>query len=102
MRISSLLLLTLLVVSAHASAAEEVVDPDPGEINPADVVKQLPSMPARGMTKAGVREKLGEPNQTVPAVGDPPISSWVYDEFTVYFEHDRVLHSVKNDDDDEQ
>jgi hypothetical protein len=29
-------------------------------------------------------------------VGDPPISRWVYDHFTVYFEYDKVLHSVVN------
>jgi hypothetical protein len=30
----------------------------------------------------------------VPAVGEPPISRWEYTGYTVYFEHDLVLHSV--------
>jgi len=28
------------------------------------------------------------------AVGDPPISRWEYNGFSVYFEHDLALHSV--------
>jgi hypothetical protein len=31
-------------------------------------------------------------------VGDPPITRWVYDRFTVYFENDRVIHSVVHHD----
>lgn len=99
MRVSSFLMLTTLGVSATTFAADEIIDPDPGQLNPAEIVEQMPSMPDRGSTKASVRERLGEPNRKVPAVGEPPISRWVYDAFTVYFEHDRVLHSVKNDDD---
>lgn len=38
--------------------------------------------------------RFGAPNIRVPAVGDPPISSWEYPQFTVYFEFDRALHSV--------
>lgn len=94
--------LLILLVPGLALAEEEIVDPEPGTLNPAEIVQKLPSMPERGTTKASVRERLGEPRRQVPAVGDPPISSWVYDRFTVYFEHDRVLHSVKRDDDRDQ
>jgi hypothetical protein len=61
-----------------------------------DAVRLLEQMPARGSTKASVRAKLGDPDRVVGAVGEPPITRWVYDEFTVYFEHNRVLHSVEN------
>jgi hypothetical protein len=50
--------------------------------------------PARGASKAQVEQQLGAPTQRVAAVGDPPISSWVYPGFTVYFEYDHVIHSV--------
>jgi len=50
--------------------------------------------PERGETKADVLAELGEPVNRTPAVGDPPISSWEYDKFVVYFENDYVLHSV--------
>jgi hypothetical protein len=53
-----------------------------------------PSRPARGTTMSRVEAQFGAPTERVPAVGDPPISRWEYPGFTVFFEHDRVLHSV--------
>jgi hypothetical protein len=50
--------------------------------------------PARGATMARVESNFGTPLSKQPAVGDPPIASWEYTDFTVYFEYDRVLHSV--------
>jgi hypothetical protein len=41
-----------------------------------------------------VEQLLGAPQERLPPVGDPPITRWRYPEFTVYFEHDRVLHTV--------
>ena len=52
--------------------------------------------PERGITKAAVERRFGTPSNRIGAVGDPPISRWVYSEFTVYFEYDRVIHSVSN------
>lgn len=97
MQVLRFLLLVTLLAPAAAAAQEEVVDPRPGELNPAEIVEQLPTMPPRGTTKAEVRQRLGEPERRVTAVGDPPISRWIYADFTVYFEYDRVLHSVKRD-----
>ena len=34
------------------------------------------------------------PGRVQPAVGDPPITTWEYTDFLVYFEYDRVIHSV--------
>ena len=50
--------------------------------------------PARGTSKAQVEKHFGAPTDRVAAVGDPPISSWVYPGFTVYFEYDHVIHAV--------
>ncbi|MAR92929.1 MAG: hypothetical protein SV765_15890 [Pseudomonadota bacterium] len=50
--------------------------------------------PRAGLTKAQVSERFGAPGQKVAAVGDPPISRWVYEHYTVYFEYDHVIHSV--------
>ena len=50
--------------------------------------------PARGESMARVEERFGTPTETVAAVGEPPISRWVYPGFTVYFENDRVIHAV--------
>lgn len=52
------------------------------------------SRPTKGMSSADVEQRYGVPRQRVPAVGDPPISRWVYDRFVVYFESDRVIHTV--------
>jgi len=53
-----------------------------------------PETPTRGMSKAQVEQKFGAPSERVAAVGKPPISSWVYPGFIVYFEYDLVLHAV--------
>lgn len=50
--------------------------------------------PATGATKAQVEEAFGEPVAKKDPRGTPPISSWEYEEFVVYFEHDHVIHSV--------
>ncbi len=52
--------------------------------------------PDRGVTKAAVERDFGTPVSKRAAIGDPPISRWVYDGFTVYFEYDRVIHAVSN------
>lgn len=56
--------------------------------------KQALQTPPRGITKAQVRARFGDPRAEFPAVGEPPISSWDYDNYRVYFEGDLVLHSV--------
>ena len=92
-------LLALSLSCAPALAADEQdATPGPGELDPADVVERVASMPARGTSMTTVEARLGAPEKRFAAVGDPPITRWVYPLFTVYFEHDRVLHSVKRDD----
>ena len=36
----------------------------------------------------------GTPRQPHAAVGEPPITRWDYPGFSVYFEHDLVIHAV--------
>ena len=55
-----------------------------------------PSAPSRGMTMDRVASGWGEPRRRIAAVGEPPITRWQYEGFTVYFEHDRVIHTVVN------
>ena len=52
------------------------------------------SRPTRGMTAASVESRFGAPDSKRAAVGDPPISSWEYENFVVFFEYDRVIHAV--------
>lgn len=53
--------------------------------------------PVTGMKQSQVETVYGKPVDWRDAVGDPPISSWIYPDFVVYFEYDRVIHSVLKD-----
>ena len=55
-------------------------------------------LPARGQTRASVKERFGEPTSSKAAVGSPPISSWQYEGFIVYFEHNLVITTVADED----
>jgi hypothetical protein len=55
---------------------------------------RLLDFPRRGMSTQTVESELGRPNEIVPAVGQPPISRWVYDDRVVFFERDSVVHVV--------
>jgi hypothetical protein len=50
--------------------------------------------PGRGMTMDGVLARFGEPSVRSGPVGEPPISTWDYGDFVVYFENQYVIHSV--------
>lgn len=53
-------------------------------------------LPARGMTQDAIRAKFGAPSRQVAPVGNPPISRWIYDDFTVYFEGKFSIHTVSH------
>lgn len=52
--------------------------------------------PMRGETQDSVQQRFGQPNQAGMPIGNPPITKWQYNNFTVYFEYDRVIHTVLN------
>ena len=56
--------------------------------------EQSMSMPARGLTMNQVIKQYGEPKVKKDAVGQPPITEWQYDNFSVYFEKKWVITSV--------
>ena len=51
-------------------------------------------VPTQGMRMEQVEARFGAPISRSAPVGDPPITRWRYAEFTVYFEHETVLHAV--------
>ena len=61
-----------------------------------DEVRQAGRMelPKNGQSKADIETKFGAPAEKLSAVGDPPISSWKYDKYSVYFEYNLVLFTV--------
>jgi hypothetical protein len=77
------------LVASSSAMADILIEPDQKMI-----VLQSAQQPARGMSKHRVETHFGKPRRKQPAVGSPPISRWDYDKYTVYFEGDRVLHTV--------
>jgi len=43
---------------------------------------------------AQVEAQFGAPTQRYAAVGQPPITRWVYPTFVVFFEYQHVVHAV--------
>ncbi len=86
------------IVAAHvtfmavASVAASAAHADELKMTPAPQAQG--HQPARGMSMEKVEAAFGAPTSRVPAVGQPPITRWDYPGFVVYFEHNRVLHSV--------
>ena len=54
----------------------------------------LLDFPRRGMSSDKVKNELGQPSETIPAVGTPPISRWIYSDRVVFFEGSSVIHVV--------
>lgn len=52
-------------------------------------------MPRPGATMDRVESRHGKPEERRDPVGDPPITRWDYDDYSVYFENDRVLRAVR-------
>jgi hypothetical protein len=52
--------------------------------------------PKRGSTMSDVEKHFGTPVEKHATVGQPPITRWDYSGFSVFFEHDRVIHAVAN------
>lgn len=50
--------------------------------------------PTRGMTMERVKQQFGQPAAEHPRVGEPPITRWDYDQYSVFFEYQYVLTSV--------
>jgi hypothetical protein len=83
-------LLGLSLLSALGAASADTLLLDGIEV----ATQSAQARPARGATMANVEARFGTPLERVAAVGDPPIARWEYADFTVFFEHDRVIHCV--------
>ncbi len=51
-------------------------------------------LPKNGLSTEQVEQRWGAPVNRSGPVGDPPITRWVYDDYSVYFEYDLVIDSV--------
>lgn len=91
------LILAVMLFSGHALANGDVLSMPPSHDGAVEAVPAAPlavEMPVRGMSMRRVEARFGQPDTKLPAVGEPPITRWVYPDYTVYFEHQYTLHSV--------
>ena len=87
----SLLLIGLLLTSGTSFADVLLIDSIAHEPpNSSEGIMR----PTNGMSMEAVEAKYGAPSEKIPAVGEPPISRWIYGQFTVYFENNLVIHST--------
>ena len=96
----SLPLLAAFVLSASCLAAPQATRGDNLLIHRVQQEKGM-HLPARGLTMAQVEKRYGAPLRKLqPRGGDtrlhPVIHRWEYSDFIVYFERNRVIHSVLN------
>jgi hypothetical protein len=82
------MVLTLLLTFAASLAAADVLLIE--EVRQAEHMQ----LPANGQTMQEVETAYGAPSRKHDAVGDPPITEWEYERWSVYFEYDRVLFTV--------
>ncbi len=76
-----------------AAVAETVVVNDQVQVRESQVDR-----PKRGSSMSEVEKHFGAPLTRHATVGgaphQPPITRWDYNGFSVFFEHDRVIHAV--------
>ena len=77
----------LLLAIAVTAIAQTVINEKPA-------AQAINAIPTRGMTMEFVEANFGAPRNKRSPIGDPPITRWEYEEFIVYFEYKRVIHSV--------
>ncbi len=94
MRPHHFIIALLLAAGSTAASGDEVqMPPAEPETMSAQPAPQM-ELPLRGMKMQQVEERFGAPQEKIPAVGKPPISRWVYADYTVYFEGQYVIHTV--------
>ena len=95
MKYLTLLFFTALLTTFLPETSVEVLLADSVENAPANAASGV-RRPVRGQSMQLVMRRFGEPDSILHAVGNPPITRWVYHGFTVYFENRQVITSVIN------
>ncbi|WP_324734161.1 phosphodiesterase [Pseudomonas paeninsulae] len=85
------LFLALIMLCLPFGAIAETLQIPLGEQGAATV-----ALPQPGESQRSVLERFGLADEEHRAVGSPPISRWDYREFSVYFEYDHVINSVRH------
>ncbi len=84
----------LMMQQQQQSATEQKSLP-PKEIQPGETIKvKTFNEPRRGASMNEVTKILGTPLSKKPAVGQPPITKWIYNDRVVVFEYSSVIDVV--------
>ncbi|MBU1330313.1 MAG: phosphodiesterase [Gammaproteobacteria bacterium] len=84
----ALLLSLLLPLCSHAETLQIPLG--------AQGAESANDLPRRGESRRAVLERFGLADEEHPSVGQPPITRWDYRTFSVYFEYDHVVNSVRH------
>lgn len=84
------LILLLCLLTPFFARAENILIPLEQQGN-----SGLP-VPAAGASQRTVLEEFGLPDEEHPPVGTPRMSRWDFRDFSVYFENERVITSVRH------
>ncbi len=93
LRLSHVTATGLLLIGLSANLSAEEINLPATETEASEFSIQLPG---RGMSMEMVQNRFGDATEKFLAVGEPPITKWVYKTFTVYFESEFVIHAVVN------
>ncbi|MBU2955486.1 hypothetical protein [Marinobacter sp. F3R08] len=80
---------TLALFPMTSAVAEEIRLPVATQAD-----RDTASFPGTGMSQSAVRASWGAPLEIQGPVGQPSITQWHYQSFVVYFEGDKVIHTV--------
>ena len=83
----TIIILLLLITIARISQADVLIIDRINQQHPFET-------PERGITMDQVLSQFGEPTFKKEAIGEPPITEWQYENFSVYFESKWVINSV--------
>ncbi|MGY6555100.1 MAG: hypothetical protein ACXIUM_11345 [Wenzhouxiangella sp.] len=99
--IKHLCVLCLIAPLATAVAAQEATTERQtrGDILLIEKVRERMArdLPRNGLSMTEVERRFGAPLERRPAVGEPPITRWVFEDYSVFFEHQLVIESVLHD-----
>ena len=94
MNVTKTLFASFILLSSYSAMADtlliDVINKEPAN-NAAGLLR-----PQHGQTMLDVENKHGLPIKKSATIGNPPITRWTYPNFSVYFEHNYVIHSVVN------
>lgn len=91
LRLSHITATGILLLGLSTNLSAEEVD-----IPAAQSSEYSVQLPGRGMSMEMVQKRFGEAKEKFSSVGEPPITKWTYNTFTVYFESEFVIHAVVN------